>query len=90
MVETLPCTDPVAGPRPHPSLPSSPSSAAAGASDPLPALIANSGKLELLDRMVLRLIEQGHRVLVYSQAGGEGRRGGGGLPGRRGRAKGRR
>ena len=67
------CTAPVADPSPHPF----PSSAAAGGSDPLPGLIANSGKLELLDRMVLRLIEQGHRVLVYSQAGGGGRRGGG-------------
>ena len=35
--------------------------------------------------MVLRLIEQGHRVLVYSQAGGEGAGGEGGAGGGAGR-----
>jgi len=31
------------------------------------ALLASSGKLELLDRMLLRLKEGGHRVLLFSQ-----------------------
>jgi chromodomain-helicase-DNA-binding protein 4 len=38
-------------------------------SDPqrIPELIAASGKLQLLDKMLLRLKEGGHRVLLYSQ-----------------------
>ncbi|GAX74493.1 hypothetical protein CEUSTIGMA_g1942.t1 [Chlamydomonas eustigma] len=35
--------------------------------DPLQALISNSGKLELVDRMVSQLIKEGHRILIYSQ-----------------------
>lgn len=30
-------------------------------------LLESSGKLQLLDKMMVRLKEQGHRVLIYSQ-----------------------
>ena len=33
----------------------------------LRSLISSSGKLELVDRMVTRLIKRGHRVLIFSQ-----------------------
>ena len=30
-------------------------------------LLESSGKLQLLDKMMVKLKEQGHRVLIYSQ-----------------------
>ncbi len=44
--------------------------AAAAAQQPLSQverLLEASGKLELLDKMLLRLLPAGHRVLIYSQ-----------------------
>jgi chromodomain-helicase-DNA-binding protein 1 len=35
--------------------------------DPLEAMIRNSGKLQLLDKLLCRLKETGHRVLIFSQ-----------------------
>jgi chromodomain-helicase-DNA-binding protein 1 len=37
------------------------------AKDPLEALIRNSGKMILLDKLLVRLKETGHRVLIFSQ-----------------------
>lgn len=31
------------------------------------AMIANSGKLDLLDKMLEKLLKGGHRMLIYSQ-----------------------
>lgn len=33
----------------------------------LPLLVSTSGKLDLIDKMCVRLKERGHRVLIYSQ-----------------------
>lgn len=43
--------------------------AAAGQQPPgaVERLLEASGKLELLDKMLLRLVPSGHRVLIYSQ-----------------------
>ena len=30
-------------------------------------LLSSSGKLDLMDKMVARLVARGHRVLIYSQ-----------------------
>ena len=38
-----------------------------GGGQPLDALVAASGKLALVDQMVCRLREDGHRILIYSQ-----------------------
>lgn len=39
------------------------------AADGLSALVESSGKLQLVDSMMGRLMERGHRVLIYSQVG---------------------
>jgi hypothetical protein len=48
-------------------------------------LLSSSGKLQLLDRLMTKLVARGHRVLIYSQVREEGGRGppGGGGGGRR-------